>query len=107
MNADTCAVLAGVFPLTLITVVLEIRAVSINLRTRKWFRNSVVVGMAFSLIGLVLAVVGVAIGGYSAIQSLFLWGAFGIAMIALALTVMGIVATSENEDDKKVAKRKK
>jgi high-affinity Fe2+/Pb2+ permease len=104
MNADTCAVLAGVFPLTLITVVLEIRAVSINLRTRKWFRNSVVVGMAFSLIGLVLAVVGVAIGGYSA---LFLWGAFGIAMIALALTVMGIVATSENEDDKKVAKRKK
>jgi cell division protein FtsW (lipid II flippase) len=106
MNADTCAVLASVFPLTLLTVVLELRGVHFNLRSRKWFRRSVVIGMAFSLIGLVLAVVGVAIGGYSEPQSVFLWGSFGISIVAMAIIALGIVATAENENDKELAKRR-
>ena len=107
MNAATCAVLAGVFPLTLLTVVLEVRGVHFRLRSRRWFQRTIVLGMAFSLVGLVLAVIGVAIDGYSGPHSVWLWGMFGGSIIALATTVMGIVATAENEDEKKASKRKK
>jgi cell division protein FtsW (lipid II flippase) len=107
MNAATCAVLAGVFPLILITVVLEIRSVHFKLRSRRWFQQIAAIGMTFCLTGLVLAVVGVAIDGFTGPASLWPWALFGGAMIALTITVMGILATGEIDDERKLAKRKK
>jgi hypothetical protein len=107
MNADTCAVLASVFPLVLITIVLEGRSVHFNLRSRKWFRAITLYGMAGSLVGLVFAVIGVQTGGFADLVSWPLWALFGTAVLALAITVLGIRASDENEDDRKLAKRKK
>jgi len=100
MSADTCAVLAGVFPLILITNVLESRSVHKRIRRRPFFRKSRVWGVSTSLTGLVFAVVGVNLGGYSGSASLPLWLLFGAAMVCMAMTVLGLLATSENEDDR-------
>jgi hypothetical protein len=102
MNADTCAVLASVFPLILITIVLERKGVHINLRSRTWFRNSVLLGMVFSLLGLLASVSGVELGGYNDGWAIFVWGLFVAALIALTLTAMGILATAENQDDEEL-----
>jgi uncharacterized membrane protein len=107
MNADTCAVLASVFPLILITTVLEARAVHFNLRSRRLFRWSTYAGMSTSLIGIGIAVIGVAVGGYDQQGSIMIWLLFGVAILALAISVVGIAATLENEDDEKLAKRAK
>jgi hypothetical protein len=107
MNSETCSVLASVFPLILITTVLESRAVHFNLRSRRLFRWGIYAGMSTSIVGLALSVIGVNRGGYSAIESLAVWPLFWTALAALALSILGIAATFENEDDDKLAKRAK
>lgn len=57
--------------------------------------------------GIATAVVGVSRGGYSISESLAVWPLFWIALAALALSVLGIAATLENEDDAQLARRKK
>jgi hypothetical protein len=107
MNANTCAVLASVFPLILITVVLEIRSVAFKLRSRKWFQQIAALGMAFSLTGLVLSVIGVAVDGFAGLLAVWIWAVFIAAMIALMMIVMGILVTSELDDERKLRKQNK
>lgn len=105
MNADTCAVLASVFPLILITTVLESRVIHFNLRRRRIFRWSTYTGIGTSVFGLAFTVIGVTNGGFGSDdpRAALLWGFFWFALAALALTVIGIGATLENEDDAKAA----
>jgi len=107
MTADTCAVLAGVFPLALLTIVLEIRGVHFNLRRRPLFRQASVFGMSASLIGIVMSVVGVAIDGFAFGPAVIVWILFASSMAGLITVAMGILATEENAIDKKERKRAK
>ena len=107
MNADTCAVLANVFPLILITVVLEVRSVAFKLRSRKWFQQIAAIGMTLSLTGLVFSVIGVAVNGFSGLFAVWIWVVFAGATAALMMIAMGILMTGELEDERKLSKQKK
>ena len=107
ITADTCAVLASVFPLALLTIVLEIRGVHFNLRRRPFFRQVSVFGMSASLIGIVMSVVGVAVDGFAFASAVIVWILFVSSMASLITVAMGILATEEDAIDKKERKRAK
>jgi len=105
VNAETCAVLASVFPLALITIVLESRSVHFNLRRRKFYREAILAGLSSSLVGLVAAVIGVAANGYERAPAIFVGVLFAISMVGLMFVTLGILATEENKLDNKKRKR--
>jgi hypothetical protein len=99
MNAATCAVLAGVFPLILIAIVADRRGIHLELRRRIWYRRAVVGTITACLLGLGYAVVGVQIEGFEGSAATLLWILFGAALGAFAMSVLLTVATQENEED--------
>ena len=105
MNADTCAVLASIFPVVLLTIVLERRGVHLNLRGKPLFRYVALLGAAFSLAGLATSVIGVQLGGLDPLAGWATWLFAGISFVALAVNILGILATGENEDDEEMADR--
>lgn len=110
MTEATCAALAAVFPLVLITVVLEQRSVHVNIRNRRWFERTTVAVVGVSLGGLVYSIIGVQTGGYSPQAAWFLWLMFGVAVAGLAFLLTAALATSSIEAEAgaaKLAKRKK
>ena len=107
MNSETCAVLASVFPLALITIVLESRQVHVNLRRRRFFREISLAGISTSLVGLVVSVIGVSLGGFSGYAAIIPWSLFAVAVLGMAMIALGITATQDNELEKTLKKKKK
>jgi hypothetical protein len=99
MNSPTCSVLASIFPLILLTVVLESRNVNLGLRRLKIFRPLVFVAVGTSLIGVFLAVVGVSTNGLEVAWGALVWVAFSSDLLALALLVLMLVVTREFDED--------
>jgi cytochrome bd-type quinol oxidase subunit 2 len=99
MNASTCAVLTGVFPLILIAIVADRRGIHLALRRRKWYRQSVVTTIGACLAGIAYSVIGVQIEGFSEPAGAVLWVLFFFALLAFAMSVMLTIATQENEED--------
>jgi hypothetical protein len=99
MNAATCAVLTGVFPLILIAIVADRRGIHLALRRRGWYRQSFVSTVGACLFGLVYSVIGVQSEGFSAPVGAVLWTLFLFALLAFAMSVMLNIATQENEED--------
>jgi len=100
MNAATCSALTAVFPLILITVVLERPRVSIKIRRKPWFRRLVLPTIATSLIGTGLSAVGVQVDGYAPFVAVFAWCTFAFALGGLGTIALMIVATDEVEEDR-------
>lgn len=103
MSQDTCAVLTAVFPLVLITVVLEQRSLHLNIRRRAWFRLWRVLTTCWAIIGLVASVIGVQLEGLSGVWALFNWLLAGLAGLGLTFVLLGALATTEEEEDAELA----
>lgn len=99
MTADTCAVLAAVFPLVMLTLAVERRLVGLKLRRKIWFRRAVLVGFTACVIGLPISVLGVQADGLDLILAYANWMAAGVAFLTLAVMVLMVMATSEAEED--------
>lgn len=102
MNASTCSALSAVFPLILITVVLERSRISIKIRRTRWFRRLVLTTVAASLIGTVVAVVGVQLRGLGLVAGSVAWVILIVALVGLGAMALMIVATDEVEEDRPV-----
>ncbi|TFC87455.1 hypothetical protein [Cryobacterium sp. TMT4-31] len=99
MNAATCAILAGVFPLILIAIVADRRGIHQGLKRRSWYRRSFVGTVAACLLGIVYAVIGVQVEGFKGPEASLLWILFTVALLAFAASIVLSIATQENAED--------
>jgi len=99
MSEATCAVLATIFPLVLVTGVLERRSASLKIRRLKLYRRVSLVTFAVALMGTIYAVIGVAMGGFVLSAGVALWALFGISIFGLGFTLLASLATAEVEED--------
>lgn len=103
MSEATCAVLTAIFPLVLLTVVLERRAIHLKIRKKRWFRTMTQLTVTASLIGLVLTVIGVQLHGLDLPWSWFAWLAAAVAVFGLAFNLLGTAASDEAREDGEAA----
>jgi hypothetical protein len=99
VNAATCVALSAVFPLVLLALGIERRNLKMKLRQLRVYRYSAFWGVCSGLIGTVLAVVGIQVDGYTWPLAIFIWVAFGVAVLTLGVTVVALMATHEIEED--------
>ncbi|TDN92572.1 hypothetical protein EV279_2096 [Microbacterium sp. BK668] len=97
--------LAAVYPLVLITVVLEQRSLHLDLRRRKWFRRATLVVVAAALVGLAMSIIGVQTQGLSWVPGGVNWLMAGLAIIGLGALLLAVLATLELEEDSDVLGR--
>lgn len=107
MSEATCAVLSAIFPLVLVTGVLERRVPHIKIRRHRWFRRLFLGTFAAALCGTVYAVIGVQFGGFPPVAAIVMWVLFGAAIGGLAITLLASVATAENREDSRGKKGRK
>jgi len=99
MTEATCAVLTAVYPLVLITVVLEQRSIHLNIRRRAWFRKLTLVVVASSLVGLGASILGVQLHGMGADSAWLNWAAAVFALGGLTFLLLTVLATLQVEED--------
>lgn len=97
MTQATCAALAAIFPIILLTVAIEGRLVTAVARRKRFYRFTVFAGLFGGLWGLILTVAGVQGGGLGAVPSFFAWLASAVAGIGLTFLLMLIMASDEVE----------
>lgn len=105
MSKDTCAVLTAVFPIVLLTVVLERRAIHLNIRRQGWFRWTTQYIVGGCAVGLPLAVIGVQTNGLSLIWGALAWVGGAVAVLGLPFTLLAALATAEAEEDRESAEQ--
>lgn len=88
MSEATCAVLSAVYPLILITIVLEQRSVDLEIRRRTWFRRATLAVVVASLVGLAPA--------FATAN----WVAGAVSLLGLGVLLLAIIATLEDEEDR-------
>ena len=98
--------LAAVYPLILITVVLEQRSVHLDIRRRTWFRRATFAVVVASLVGLVLSVVGVQSAGLAPAYAWANWTAGAVSVLGLGALLLAILATLEDEEDTAAAEER-
>lgn len=99
ISKDTCAVLTAIFPVVLLTVVLERRAIHLSIRRQPWFRWATQIIVGACAIGLPLAVLGVQFGGLTVILGVIAWMACAVVALGLPFTLLAALATAEAEED--------
>ncbi|WP_404430693.1 hypothetical protein LG299_12470 [Microbacterium lacus] len=99
MNAATCQVLATVFPIVMLTVVLERRMISIKLRRLPWFRNVMLWSFGSALLGVGITLVGVQTNGLPLIAGVTAWMLAALSIGGLGAVLMASMATTEVEED--------
>lgn len=103
MESATCGVLTAIFPIVLLTVVLERRAIHVNIRRRNWFRIATQLTLTASMVGLLTTVWGVQAGGLGPILGTLAWAAFLLAVGGLVFNLIATAASSELEEDDEAA----
>ncbi|MFF2494904.1 hypothetical protein [Agromyces sp. NPDC058064] len=99
MTEATCAVLSAVYPLVLITVVLEQRSIHLSIRRRRWFRVLTFTIVAGALIGIALSVIGVQLHGLGPVAGAANWLVGLIAVGGLGFLLLSMLATLQAEED--------
>jgi hypothetical protein len=97
---ETCAVMMAIFPIILLTVVLERRAINLGIHRAGCFRTSVQVTTIGALAGLLVTIAGVQLHGLHAVRSAFAWLAFLVAFCGLALSLIAVAASDEVDEDR-------
>lgn len=107
MTASTCATLAGVFPVLLLTVILEGRAVNNGIRSQRWYVGILLTALACGFLGLVLAVAGIQANGltYPALV-LLAWASFAGVVVTSFLFLLFVAVSIDHETDQETAHRK-
>lgn len=100
MSKDTCAVLTAIFPLALLTVVLERRAIHLNIRRQLWFRWATQLILTASAVGLAVTVLGVQLGGLKVLIGVVAWISCTVVVVGLPLTLLAALATAEMDEDR-------
>lgn len=98
MTGSVCQVLAGIFPVVLLTLVVERRLIALKVRRLPWFRQAALLTLAAALIGLALVVFGVD-HGYSGWLAFVAWACAVLTLAGFALSLLFSLATAENEED--------
>ena len=93
--------LAAVFPIVILTVVVEGRRVHPRIRRFKWHSKVSVVALTTSVLGLAYSVVGVQLGGFDERTALPVWGFAVISLAALTFIGILLLATAEADLDVK------
>lgn len=99
MNAETCQVLATVFPLVMVTLVIERRSIRMKVRKTKWFRNGSLLLLEVSIIGLGFAVVGTQMNGLDGLIAAFAWLIALMSVAGLATLMLLAMASTEADED--------
>jgi hypothetical protein len=106
VTSSTCATLAGVFPVLLLTVILEGRNVNTGIRARGWFVYVLSAALGFGFLGLVLAVLGVEADGLSFPAFVVLaWMSFAGIILTAFVFLLFLAASFEVETEKEVAQQ--
>ncbi|WP_148061414.1 hypothetical protein [Frigoribacterium sp. PhB160] len=104
MTSSTCATLAGVFPVLLLTVILEARNVHLGIRARSLFVYVMSAALGFGFFGLILAVLGVQLDGLRApALAVFAWMCFVGIVLTAALFLLFLAASFDAEADEAAA----
>lgn len=99
MNASTCQVLATVFPIVMLTIVLERRMISLKLRRRRWFRSVMLWSFGSAVIGLGITLFGAQVEGLPGGLDLVAWGLAIVSIGGLGAVLLASMATTEVEED--------
>jgi peptidoglycan biosynthesis protein MviN/MurJ (putative lipid II flippase) len=104
MNPATCGVLATVFPIVMLTVVLERRTIALKLRRIRWFRSIMLWSFSAAAIGLGITLAGVQAGGLGGNPVGVTWAVLGwiaavISLGGLSAVLMASMASTEVEED--------
>lgn len=101
MTPETASVLTAVFPLVLLAFMAERRNLTMKARRSKLFRRVAGYSASASVLGLVLAVVGVQTGGLPAGWGIAAWALFAMTVAGL-LSLTGLhMASAEVEEERK------
>lgn len=99
MTENTCIALSAVFPLVALTVTMQKRDMHMKIR-RLWIMRKLSLWSSMAAVfGLGFAVVGVELHGLDVIASFVVWVCAVVCGAGLALTLMALLATLENEED--------
>lgn len=99
MGERTCHALTSMFPLLLLTVLMERRVIQIAYRRTLLYRWSTIVGMCAALTGMITALVGLELQGLPTAVAVGVWVLLAVAIFALALSAVMIVLSFEAEED--------
>jgi hypothetical protein len=99
MNAPTCQALTALFPLVMITLMLERREMAVPLRRRTWFRKGHLALISVATVGLWLAIWGCQTSGLDGFLALVAWCVVSLAVLGLALTLLASTASAEVRED--------
>lgn len=91
--------LTAIFPIVLLTVVLERRLIHVKIRRRPWFRIVTQVVIVAAVGGLLFTVFGVQLGGYGPVIGWLAWAAFLISIAGLTFNLIAATASAELEED--------
>ncbi|RLK52494.1 hypothetical protein [Microbacterium telephonicum] len=106
MTADTAAVLTAVFPLVLLAFMAERRNLTMKARRSTLFRRVASYSASASVLGLIVAVVGVQTGGLPSGWGIAAWALFGITIAGL-FSLTGLhMASAEVQEERKEKKGK-
>lgn len=86
MNVDACGVLAQLFPVLALLIVVESRFTSGKAGTIRVLYAGTAVGACIG--GMVLALIGVNVGGFDAGAAVALWCAFGVGALVATLALV-------------------
>ncbi len=103
MNATTCAALTAVFPLILITVLIEGRSISSELRKSNWYTWPVGFGVVLSAAGMILTVIGVQADGLTGGADVLTWVVFAAAVLCLLCVALLLALSFDREDGRDMA----
>jgi len=99
MSAETCQMLATVFPLVMVTLVIERRSIRMRVRKTKWFRNVCLIILEVSIIGLGFVIAGTQLGGLDGFVAAFAWLACVLSVAGLATVMLLSMASTEADED--------
>ncbi len=99
MSEATCAVLSAIFPLILLSAVVERRGAHRRIRRHKLTRSVTRATFTAAIGGTVYSVIGVETGGYPLAAGLVMWAFFAFAVFGLGYTLLAALATQELKED--------
>jgi hypothetical protein len=98
MNESLCATLLTVYPVILLTTVVETRAVRRKYRKTNWYTWPVGAGSMASLACMVQMAIGATTGGVTGGWAVFAWVGFGVGMASLTTVTLLLAKTYDYED---------
>lgn len=99
MNSQTCQLLATVLSLAMVTIVVERRAMRMQIRRRRWFRRGFLTIFTFSTISLGFAIAGTQLEGLTSVAAGLAWILSVASLLGFATITLASIASTEVDED--------